>query len=227
LTGINIHLFQNEVRHAADFYSGNFYLVLKNQNIPGYTTTIQNALQTGISDFGETEAGEVYTVSLTGGSVSRLTALDPALPLKLISFTGTLQNGAVKLNWKTVAEENVESFEIEFSEDGIVFIKAGMLNAKNLYSGSTYTFLHHPTQAGKLFYRLKMIDIDKAFTFSTVVIMQIAKTAESYVLPTLIQNGMVHVFLQEKYQTLELVNSSGNIVLLKNIVGRIGQVDVR
>ena len=102
-----------------------------------------------------------------------------------------------------------------------------MVNAKNLYSGSTYTFMHHPTQAGKLFYRLKMIDIDKAFTFSPVVSVQIAKTAESFVSPTLIQNGMVHVFLQEKYQTLELVNISGNIVLLKNIGGRIGQVDVQ
>jgi len=211
---------------GADFYSGNFYLVLKNTGTPGFNTAIQTALQTGVSDFGETEDGEVYSVSLTAGNVSRLSAVDPALPLKLIAFTGSLQNGMVKLNWKTAAEENVESFEIEYSTNGSVFTKTGTVAAKNLYSGSTYSFLHTPVQAGKIFYRLKMIDIDKAFTFSPVVSLQLQERTRSYISPTLIQNGIINIFLQENFQSFELVNSNGNIVLQKNIGGRIGRVDI-
>ena len=56
---------------SADFYSGNFYLIIPN-NSGGWTTTIQSALPTGIADFGESENGELFAVSLTGNTVYRI-----------------------------------------------------------------------------------------------------------------------------------------------------------
>ena len=45
------------------------------------------------------------------------------LPIKLLSFTGKLQNENVKLNWSTSFEQNSRGFEIEKSLDGINFQK--------------------------------------------------------------------------------------------------------
>jgi glucose/arabinose dehydrogenase len=211
---------------AADFYSGNFYLVLKNASTPGFTTTVQTALQTGISDFGETEDGEIFAVSLTAGNVSIINATNTALPLRLLSFAGSWQNGTVNLNWKTDAEINVQSFEIEYSTDGTEFIKMGAVAAKNSYSGSSYTFAHQPAQSGNVFYRLKMIDKDQSYTFSDVVSLKINKRTGTYVSPTIIQNGVMNVYVEETYQLIEIINNSGSIIMQQNISGKIGRIDI-
>jgi len=58
---------------AADFYSGVFYKIIPNVNNT-WTVGTQTLSPTGIVDFGETENGEVYVVSNTRNSVSRITA---------------------------------------------------------------------------------------------------------------------------------------------------------
>lgn len=56
---------------AADFFSGIFYKIIPN-GANAWTVSTQTLSPTGIVDFGETEDGEVYVVSNTRNSVSRL-----------------------------------------------------------------------------------------------------------------------------------------------------------
>lgn len=56
---------------AADFYSGNFYKIIPN-GTGGWSTYVQAGVQMGISAFGETENGEMYTTSLTAGTAYRV-----------------------------------------------------------------------------------------------------------------------------------------------------------
>ncbi|UEG50822.1 PQQ-dependent sugar dehydrogenase [Ferruginibacter lapsinanis] len=59
---------------AADFFSDTFYLIKYNSLTRTATTTKQVLLPNGIVDFGETENGELYAVSLFANSVYRITA---------------------------------------------------------------------------------------------------------------------------------------------------------
>jgi hypothetical protein len=56
---------------AADFYSGTWYKLHPN-GTGGWDTGKQQLTPTGITDFGESEKGEAYAVSLTGNSVLRI-----------------------------------------------------------------------------------------------------------------------------------------------------------
>jgi len=81
---------------AADFYTGILYKVKYDTNTQSGTTTLQtpSPLVTGISDFGETEDGELYAVSLTANTVYRITS-DGSIGY---TFTGN-GNWNIASNW--------------------------------------------------------------------------------------------------------------------------------
>ena len=89
------------------------------------------------------------------------------VPVKLISFTGTLADGRTNLSWKTGTEINLGSFEIERSIDGNTWAAIGTVNAKE--TSSEYGFIDATPVDGTNYYRLKMTDKDGAFEYSKVV----------------------------------------------------------
>ncbi len=108
------------------------------------------------------------TITVTGESTEYILGrLGGALPLNLISFSGSKQNNDALLQWKTANEVNVNRFEIQRSENGFDFITVGSVNA-----GSTfYSFADVNTFITKqiVYYRLKSIDADGKFTYSGIV----------------------------------------------------------
>ncbi len=94
----------------------------------------------------------------------------PSLPIHLLNFTAIANNGKALLNWKTTYERNNKHFEIEKSEDGILFQKIGIVNSNsNAYNNiNNYTFTDEAPRVGNNYYRLKQIDIDGSYTYSAV-----------------------------------------------------------
>ena len=92
-----------------------------------------------------------------------------ALPLKLLSFTGSYSNFKNKLNWETASELNFSKFEIEKSFDALKFEKIGEIKGgKNQYS-----FIdNNKGTESTAYYRLKMVDNDGSFAFSGVVVVK-------------------------------------------------------
>ena len=90
------------------------------------------------------------------------------LPLKLVSFTGRSENAKAVLNWKTVNESKVSHYEIERSENGLLFSKVASVNAKNIASAN-YNFIDNNLLSPTTFYRLKMVDKDAAINYSNIV----------------------------------------------------------
>jgi len=94
----------------------------------------------------------------------------PTLPVELITFNGTVENGAVVLNWATATETNNDYFTIEKSKDAINFETvafaggAGNSNVLLLYS----TIDNAPFQDIS-YYRLKQTDFDGKYTYSNLV----------------------------------------------------------
>lgn len=95
-----------------------------------------------------------------------------ALPVELSSFSASIKNNFVELNWKTETEINSNSFVVERTLAGEVsWINVGILKAKgNSNSPVKYSFIDANIIAGsKYLYRLKMIDNDGSFSYSNIV----------------------------------------------------------
>ena len=98
------------------------------------------------------------------------------LPLDLLTFTGQLQNNnSVLLNWKTENEVNTSHFVVERSADGIRYSGIGNVtaNGRNNTGGSfNYSFTDNDAinqSSQRLYYRLKMVDIDGSYKYSNII----------------------------------------------------------
>jgi len=97
------------------------------------------------------------------------------LPVKLLSFNGSMRNNNAMITWVTESEVNFEKFEIQRSSNGFDFITQGSFNSRgNTNAKAQYNFTDNLSNLyGKAFYyRLKMNDIDGKVTYSQVLVMQ-------------------------------------------------------
>ena len=98
------------------------------------------------------------------------------LPVELAYFNASLYaTNDVLVSWKTLTETNQVSFVIEHSTDGIHF--ESIYSLQNLGSTvvpQTYTYHHLNPIIGNNYYRLKQIEADGTFTYSTIKLVTIA-----------------------------------------------------
>ena len=97
------------------------------------------------------------------------------LPVKLESFNGAYKNEKVKLNWTTSSEVNFSRFEVEKGTNGVEYDEAGIVFANgNPASTTKYEFPDDlsSVSSGIVYYRLKMVDDDGAFSYSPVVVIR-------------------------------------------------------
>lgn len=141
------------------------------------------------------------------------------LPLKLVSFTGTVQNNATLLDWTTTNEINVSHFEIERSINGVDFTKIGSQTARgNSISKFDYSYIDNDAaNLGPLviYYRLKMVDIDGTFSYSRIISVAFSSSREYLVRPNPVQQTLfVHCNkgINEPVQ-VELYDQGGRLLL--------------
>lgn len=87
------------------------------------------------------------------------------LPLKLVSFASVCNGNEMQLQWQTADEQNSQQFIIERSDNSNNWEAVATLAATG---GPKYTY-NIPSSAAIGKYRLKMVDIDGSFTYSSVL----------------------------------------------------------
>lgn len=92
------------------------------------------------------------------------------LNTKLLSFQGKLVNNFANLQWTTKNETANTVYDIERSEDGSHFSKAGTLNGQPVAGSGSYQFTDNVAVTGALYYRLKLTEGDK-HNYSKVVLV--------------------------------------------------------
>ncbi len=121
-----------------------------------------------------------YTFSVSGGNVltfgERFMIViqnSNPLPVKLLNFTANKQHNDVLLTWKTATEINNKGFEIERKTTAqtdwqtIAFVPALQSNQNN-----TYNYVDADANTNQtLYYRLKQLDRDGKYTYSSVVVV--------------------------------------------------------
>ncbi len=104
-------------------------------------------------------------------SFGTVTVNNVSLPVNLVYFRGKKQNGNILLDWATAGETDLNRFEIERSMNGTVFEKIGMVQATGFTTANTnYAFTDTRVSGLVNYYRLKIIDNDRKFTYSNVVV---------------------------------------------------------
>lgn len=88
---------------------------------------------------------------------TELKVTSSVLPFVLSDFGVTVTGCRANLSWKTTAEKNVTSFEIEHSTDGYQYTTAGTVPAKKNAGGATYAYSYEQG-SGIAYYRLKIIE---------------------------------------------------------------------
>jgi uncharacterized repeat protein (TIGR01451 family) len=92
-----------------------------------------------------------------------------SLPVNLLDFTTVYKKPHAVLDWSSAGEHNFQQFEIERGTDPFHFSLAGIVPAGNVGSGSYhYTDDLSAVSGNKFYYRLKMVDIDGRFSYSSV-----------------------------------------------------------
>ncbi|MEP6748633.1 MAG: PQQ-dependent sugar dehydrogenase [Bacteroidota bacterium] len=206
----------------ADEVSSNVWLLPTGGT--GADTIEFRALQANISSFGEAENGELYATSLNGQLYNIVATGNAALPVKLISFEGAAREGYNQLNWLTSGETQLRQFEIEYSTDAVHFQQAGIVAAAN--SGA-YSFKHLISTTHKLYYRLKMVDIDGKFIYSNLIIIAGNDFhGKNFASPSLISNGLLYLRLESSFSNLQIINMDGKVIHQEAIANRTGNISI-
>ncbi|SEJ59651.1 Por secretion system C-terminal sorting domain-containing protein/choice-of-anchor A domain-containing protein [Dyadobacter sp. SG02] len=91
------------------------------------------------------------------------------LPVTLAKFSATGENASVALRWTTTSETNSDRFEIEHSLNGKSWNRIGTVLSHGESAQSVhYTFTDQSPANGENLYRLKMIDLDETFAYSSI-----------------------------------------------------------
>jgi hypothetical protein len=112
------------------------------------------------------------------------------LPIELTAFNGKCDGDKILLNWTTASESNNNYFELERSADGINFVAIEKINSQN--SNSTqplnYTTVDNQLLNGKSYYRLKQVDIDGQYSYSSLVIVNCTNSVTASPVVTIFPN---------------------------------------
>lgn len=91
------------------------------------------------------------------------------LPVNWLGFSATEKEDGVLLEWATAAEVNSSHFEVEFSRDSRSFERlANLMAAGNSSYTHYYSFMDRHRFTGDGYYRIRQVDFDGKFTFSTL-----------------------------------------------------------
>ncbi|MFT3908042.1 MAG: kelch repeat-containing protein [Ferruginibacter sp.] len=134
------------------------------------------------------------------------------LPVKLVSFNGVLQNKNVLLTWTAADETGFDHYEIEKSFNGISFKNIG--NVKGI-NKKDYEFTDYDAiQPGVIYYRLKMVDIDGHFNYSSIIKFKTGQTTQFVLYPNPAKD-----FTQLKFSKningkvlVEIINAGGRLM---------------
>lgn len=140
------------------------------------------------------------------------------LPVELVRFTARSSGAVVQLQWLTASEMQNDYFAVERSSDGHVFESIGKVAGNGTTAqGATYSFIDEQPLAHVSYYRLKQVDEDGSYSYSSVVaVTRAAITSIAKVYPTLTSDKLqVNVEQKGLLQQMVVLDMMGKQFLRK------------
>lgn len=157
---------------------------------------------------------------------------DGTLPVKLTSFTAALQHKNTFLQWQIANELNVAKYNIQRSLDGNSFTTIGAVHSTgNSTATKNYSYTDNTISnlnAGRIFYRLQIVDIDGKLTYSKMEVVKPAADMPVSIAPNPVHDHII-VSSQYKLNMLSIINIMGQVLRTVSLTGSANPqtIDVR
>ena len=115
------------------------------------------------------------STAAVGANGRVIVTVNTVLPVKLSNIKAFEKQSGIQIEWTAYSEENLSKYQIERSANGSVFTVIGEVTARNSLTEIKYDFFDSNPLQGVNFYRLKSIDIDAKYAFSTIVKVNLDK----------------------------------------------------
>ncbi|MEL7195586.1 MAG: T9SS type A sorting domain-containing protein [Bacteroidota bacterium] len=170
--------------------------------------------------------------SFSGGTLGSQTT--GSLPVDLLSIDADFMGDKIEINWTTSQEVNTDYFEVQRSYRAGVFEKigtsqaAGNSDVQRSYNFADLSFDRNT--ANTISYRIKMVDQDGAYSYSSLVEVNPGEQAIlTNVYPNPVED-MLHVELSlSAGQTarMHIVDTQGRLVWQQNVKGATGNENLQ
>jgi hypothetical protein len=184
-------------------------------NVTG-TTSSGTVERVGISSFGYFALGSL----IDGGS---------PLPVHLSNIKAYEKQQGIQLDWTAYQEENLSRYSIERSPDGSTFTSIGEVTSLNSALETKYGFFDASPLAGVNLYRLKSIDFDSRYGYSSIVKVNLDKSVKDISLyPNPATSGFISfqgADLAKGNYIVRVYNSAGIQVMGQNFIHTGGAIN--
>jgi hypothetical protein len=147
-----------------------------------------------------------------------------ALRIVFVQFEGYAAENAIVINWSTILETNLASYEVQRSTNNIDFFTIGKVTPKGSQSVAvSYSFEDVNPQKGKNIYRLKMVDAKDRSQYTSTKVVNWGKNAaisnafRTYPNP-ITKGSQLNIEMHEQGNfMMSLINMKGEKVLIMNL----------
>lgn len=134
------------------------------------------------------------------------------LPTEMASFNSECEGNLEKVSWSTLSEINVSHFTLEATADGILYEPIQTIKATGNSQELREYEVRVPSASNETkLYRLKMVDNDGEYDYSSLILSKGCGQPESIIGSMSTIDGTTHVTLNDR-ATCTLYNSIGQIV---------------
>ncbi|MEO7210827.1 MAG: T9SS type A sorting domain-containing protein, partial [Chitinophagaceae bacterium] len=153
--------------------------------------------------------------SVPYGNAGNLAYFDGStLPVTFLNFDGVIQNGKSILSWSTSNEINNKGFEVQKSDNGQTFTDLGFVAGHNNSSTvNNYTYTDVKVVSGANYYRLKQIDNNGNFAYSSVIKLDYSAFDWNLLGNPASGNSWIQLQLDKSSEvSIQIVSMNGNII---------------
>lgn len=134
------------------------------------------------------------------------------LPVELIKFSCEKISGVNIIKWTTGMELDNDYFEVEKSYDANIFFKIGEINGNGKSNTEiNYTFADYNAE-GIVYYRLKQVDFDGTFEYSSIISQQNSRVEAPEVFSTGLDHRIKIDTHGDALTTMLIYNLQGGLV---------------
>ena len=217
VTGVNLSFDMTGLIYTGGTTASNYRLMVDPDGDGNYTTgaltyLTPSAITGNLVEFTNINLPDeaVFTV---------ITQASALLPAVWEGFTATLQKNKATLTWKTSSEVNVDRYIVEYSQNGITYLTAGTVAAKNSAGLNTYTLVQENLPAGIRYYRIKRVDKDGQFQLSEVKSVRAGGLSTVVLKANPILKGRLDMIIdvpQNQTAVIRVVSTTGKVIVQQN-----------
>ncbi len=184
-----------------------------------YNEGIEDAVMVSDILFTNTNPRKIRLATYGRGLWER--AMAPAdLPVNFRQFRVSVTNKGNQLDWVVAAQMNVGRYEVEYSTDAVHFKRVTILPSKSGTGLINYSYLHEIKNLVTGYYRIKSVDLDESYKYSSVEEVRADKqllTLSLYPNPT---TGLFKIKLPDVVtgiMNIKIYNDQGKLLMMQPV----------